>query len=58
MNTRYTIGMNRRTGRRATTVPYTGFITSVVISVPVNSHGNPEVPAATPASSRTARKMK
>ncbi len=58
MNTRYTIGMKRRTGNRATTLPYTGFRTSVVISVPVNSHGSPDVPAATPAASRTARRMK
>ena len=53
----YTAGTMRARGRRFTTHPTTGTVTSVSTSVPLNSHWSRLTPFCTPISSRTGRRM-
>ena len=55
---RYTIGMNRRTGMRATSDADNGCNASVDSRVPVNRYGSVPTPACTPSASRILRRMK
>ena len=57
-NARYTMGINRRTGMRATSEADSGCSARVLSNVPVNRYGKLLTPAATPSASRMLRKMK
>jgi hypothetical protein len=52
---RYTSGMKRRRGRRATSAPNSGSTASMTTKVAVNSQGRFLMPPASPISSRTGR---